>query len=162
MIGSRAMECAVNHNKGGVTQNIAYVGLDVHKASISISVAEDGRDGAVRFIGTIPNTPGDVLKLVRRLAKDIQRLEFCYEAGGCGNGIYRQIVQLGQGCTVVAPSMIPRKPGDRRAPPSRDRALSHGRTRPLDRALSAPSGNDRSRSEYGIARLKPAHLAATL
>jgi len=103
-------------------QTTAYVGLDVHKATISVAVAEDGRGGAVRFIGTIPNTPTDVLKLVKRLAKSGQRLEFCYEAGGCGYGLYRQIVQLGHGCTVVAPSMIPRKPGDRIKTDRRDAA----------------------------------------
>jgi transposase len=107
---------------GGVMQNVAYVGLDVHKATISVTVAEDGRDGAVRFIGVIPNTPGDVLKLVRRLAKDDQRLEFCYEAGCCGYGIYRQIVELGHGCTVVAPTLIPRKSGDRIKTDRRDAA----------------------------------------
>jgi transposase len=103
-------------------QNVAYVGLDVHKETISVSIADDGRDGAVRFIGTIPNTPADVLKLVRRLAKDSQRLEFCYEAGCCGYGIYRQIVKLGHGCTVAAPSLIPRKPGDRIKTDRRDAA----------------------------------------
>lgn len=103
-------------------QSVAYVGLDVHKATISVTVAEDGRNGDVRFIGTIPNTPGDVLKLVKRLAKDGQRLEFCYEASCCGYGIYRQIIQLGHGCMVVAPSMIPRKPGDRIKTDRRDAA----------------------------------------
>src|SRR5271166_1886457 len=103
-------------------QSVAYVGLDVHKATISVTVAEDGRNGDVRFIGTIPNTPGDVLKLVKRLAKDNQRLEFCYEASCCGYGIYRQIVELGHGCTVVAPSLIPRKPGDRIKTDRRDAA----------------------------------------
>jgi transposase len=103
-------------------QNVAYVGLDVHKETISVTVAEDGRDGAVRFIGTIPNKAADVSKLLRRLAEDYQRLEFCYEAGCCGYGIYRQIVELGQGCMVVAPSMIPRKPGDRIKTDRRDAA----------------------------------------
>ena len=103
-------------------QNIAYVGLDVHKATIAVTLAEDGRDGAVRFIGTIPNTPLDVQKLVKQLAKKERRLEFCYEAGGCGYGIYRQIVELGHGCTVVAPSLIPRKPGDRIKTDRRDAA----------------------------------------
>ena len=90
-----------------------YVGLDVHKASISVTAAEDGRDGPVRFIGTIPNTPTDVAKLARRLGKDGNRLEFCYEAGGCGYGIHRQLTGLGHSCMVVATSRIPRKPGDR-------------------------------------------------
>ena len=90
-----------------------YVGLDVHKVSISVSVAEDGRDGAVRFLGEVPNTPTDLAKLAKRLAKAGDRLEFCYEAGCCGYGIYRQLTELGHGCMVVAPSLIPKKASDR-------------------------------------------------
>ena len=90
-----------------------YVGLDVHKASISVTTAADGRDGDIRFVGAIPNTPVDIAKLAHRLGKSGHRLEFCYEAGGCGYGIYRQLTTLGHGCVVVASSRIPRKPGDR-------------------------------------------------
>jgi transposase len=90
-----------------------YIGLDVHKIAIAVSIAEEGREGAVRFLGEIPNTPTDVAKLAKRLAKDGSRLEFCYEAGGCGYVIYRQLTDLGHGCMVVAPSLIPKKPGDR-------------------------------------------------
>jgi transposase len=94
-------------------QKTLYVGLDVHKASISVSAAEDGRDGLVRYIGPIPNTPTDVAKMAKRLAKDGQRLEFCYEAGCCGYGVYRQLTGLGHGCMVIAPSKVPRASGDR-------------------------------------------------
>ena len=94
-------------------QKALYVGLDVHKMSISVSVAEDGRDGPVRFIGPIPNTPTDIGKMVRKLAKDGQRLEFCYEAGCCGYMIYRQLTELGYNCTVAATSKIPVSPGDK-------------------------------------------------
>jgi transposase len=90
-----------------------YIGLDIHKASISVSTAEEGRDGEVRFIGAIPNAPLDVAKLARRLGKDGHRLEFCYEAGPCGYGLYRQLIDLGHCCMVVAPSLIPTRPGDR-------------------------------------------------
>lgn len=90
-----------------------YVGLDVHKASISVTTAADGRDGDIRFVGAIPNTPVDIAKLAHRLGKGGHRLEFCYEAGGCGYCIYRQLTALGHGCVVVASSRIPRKPGDR-------------------------------------------------
>jgi hypothetical protein len=55
---------------GGNMQKTLYVGLDVHKATLSVTVAEEGRDGRVRFIGTIPNTPTDVAKIARRLGKE--------------------------------------------------------------------------------------------
>jgi transposase len=90
-----------------------YVGLDIHKASISVSTAAEGRDGEVRFLGAVPNTPTEVRKLAARLARSADGLEFCYEAGCCGYGVHRQLVGLGHGCTVVAPSLIPKKPGDR-------------------------------------------------
>jgi transposase len=97
-----------------------YVGLDVHKETISVSVAEEGRNGEVRYIGTFPNTPTDITKMAKRLGKDGKRLEFCYEAGFCGYVVYRQLVELGHGCIVVAPSLIPRKPGDRVKTDKRD------------------------------------------
>lgn len=89
-----------------------FVGLDVHKETIAVSVAEsDG--GEVRYMGEIPNTPDAVVKLVKRLRKEGAKLSFCYEAGPCGYGLHRQLLDLGQDCQVVAPSLIPRKPGDR-------------------------------------------------
>ena len=90
----------------------SFVGMDVHKATISISVAEDGRSGPVRFLGVIPNTPAAVHKMAKQLARHGE-LDFCYEASGCGYGIHRQLTGLGHKCTVAAPSMIPRKPGQR-------------------------------------------------
>ena len=90
----------------------SFVGMDVHKETISISVAEDGRNGPVRFIGVIPNQPDDIAKMAKRLAKHGE-LDFCYEAGGCGYNIYRQLTTLGHSCTVAATSLIPRKPGER-------------------------------------------------
>lgn len=93
-------------------QNTSYVGMDVHKATISVSIAEDGRDGAVRFLGAIPNTHDDVAKLAKKLSRH-GNLNFCYEAGCCGYGIYRQLTALGHACAVIAPSMTPRKPGER-------------------------------------------------
>ena len=89
-----------------------YVGLDVHKETIAVSIAEaDG--GEVRYLGEVPNTADSVVKLVKRLGKEGARLSFCYEAGPCGYGLHRQLRDLGQDCQVVAPSLIPRKPGDR-------------------------------------------------
>jgi len=89
-----------------------YVGLDVHKETIAVSVAEAGV-GEVRYIGEIANTPEAVAKLARQLKKGDARLSFCYEAGACGYGVYRQLRELKHDCMVVAPSLIPRKAGDR-------------------------------------------------
>lgn len=91
---------------------IKYVGLDVHKETIAVSVA-DGRGGEVRYMGEIANTPEAMTKLVRQLGKEGARLSFCYEAGPCGYGVYRQLQGGGHACMVVAPSLIPRKAGDR-------------------------------------------------
>jgi transposase len=94
-------------------QKTLYVGLDVHKASISVTTAADGRKGEIRFVGTVPNTLTNAAKLAQRLAKEAHRLEFCYEAGPCGYILYRQLTKLGHGCTVAAPSMMATKPGER-------------------------------------------------
>jgi transposase len=93
-------------------EHIKYIGLDVHKETIAVSVAE-GNSEEVRYVGQIPNTPESIVKLVRQLKKECGRLSFCYEAGPCGYGIYRQLKELGQECQVVAPSLIPKKSGDR-------------------------------------------------
>ena len=91
-----------------------YVGLDVHKDSIAVAVAECGR-GEPRYEGEIAHTPKAVAKLIDRLSRRYggEGLMFFYEAGCCGYGLYRQICETGHGCEVVAPSLIPRKAGDR-------------------------------------------------
>jgi transposase len=91
----------------------AFVGLDTSKMKISVALAEDGRQGEVRFFGDIENTPDAVRRLIDKLSNRFRELSFCYEAGPTGYGLYRQIVDLGHDCTVIAPSLIPRKPGER-------------------------------------------------
>ena len=89
-----------------------YVGLDVHKETIAVSVAE-ANGGEVRYLGEIANTPEAVEKLIGQLKKNGATLSFCYEAGPCGYGLHRQLTDLGWDCQVVAPSLIPKKTGDR-------------------------------------------------
>jgi transposase len=67
----------------------------------------------LRFFGEIVNTPEAINKLVTQLGKAGAALSFCYEAGPCGYNIHRQLRQLGFNCQVVAPSLIPKKAGDR-------------------------------------------------
>ena len=92
-------------------QNIIFVGLDVHKATVSVAVAEGGRGGEVRAIGTFANNTGEIAKLAEHLRQGGRRLHFCYEAGPCGYGLHRQLTGLGHNCIVVAPSLIPMKAG---------------------------------------------------
>jgi transposase len=89
-----------------------HVGLDVHKASITVAVA-DGGGGRPELWGEIPNTEAAVRKLVRKLEKRGGTTAFCYEAGPCGFVIQRLIEGLEHDCMVAAPALIPQRPGDR-------------------------------------------------
>ena len=88
-----------------------YVGLDVHKEKIMLAVAETSRRGPL-YYGDIANTPEAVAKAIKKIAGQ-ENVAFCYEAGPCGYGLYRQITAMGYQCDVVAPSLIPKKSGNR-------------------------------------------------
>jgi transposase len=90
-----------------------FVGLDTSKLKISVAVADGERNGEVRFFGEISAEPASVASLVAKLAKRGAKLHFCYEAGPTGYDLHRQITGLGHDCEVVAPSLIPRRPGNR-------------------------------------------------
>ena len=76
-------------------QIIIYVGLDVHKDTISVALAEGGKRGEMREHGKIANTPTAMKTLAAKLAGGGRELRFCYEAGPCGYGIQRQLTALG-------------------------------------------------------------------
>jgi transposase len=103
--------------------SITYVGLDVHKATVSVAVAEGGRSGEVRQLGIFANRPEVLRNLVARLTRRGGELSFCYEAGPCGYGLHRFLSRLGHGCMVVAPSLIPVKAGDRIKTDRRDAVM---------------------------------------
>lgn len=91
--------------------NTKYVGLDVSKEKIAVAIADEGRE-TPRYWGMILNNPESIKKLMNQLGKS-EHLKVCYEAGPTGYGIYRLLLSMGIECTVVAPSLIPQKPGDR-------------------------------------------------
>ena len=90
-----------------------FVGLDVHKESISVAYASSAQGAEAVFLGPIGSRHCDIDALVRKLQSKGAALLFVYEAGPCGYWLYRYLEGKGLRCLVVAPSLIPRKPGDR-------------------------------------------------
>ena len=128
------------HGRRVLDKAITYVGLDVHKDTIAVALAEAGVRGDVREYGKIANTPTNMKAREGKLSRVGSELRFRYEAGPCGYGIQRQLTLAGHECVVVAPSLIPRKPGDRIKTDRRDaigQAASGGRT---DGGLGSGSG----------------------
>lgn len=101
-----------------------FVGLDVHKESIAIGVADAGR-AAPRFVGTIGPTRAELEKALAHVGRP-QDLMVVYEAGPCGYGLVRQLRERGYRCEVVATSKVPRRLGERIKTDRRD-ALSLAR-----------------------------------
>jgi transposase len=89
-----------------------FVGLDVAKLRHAVAVAGD-RNGEVRYLGEIDTDPASISRLVAKPSKRNTKLHFCYEAGPTGYGLHRQLTKMGHECSVVAPSLIPRRLGDR-------------------------------------------------
>jgi transposase len=90
-----------------------YVGLDVHKDSIAVADVAKEHHAEVVSLGNIGTRQCDIDKLVRQLQSKSKHLVFVYEAGPCGYWLYRYLTKKGQVCWVIAPSLIPKKPGDR-------------------------------------------------
>jgi transposase len=90
-----------------------FVAFDTAKLKHAVAIAEGGRDGEVRFLGEIENQPAPIEKVIKKLARRYRKLHVCFEAGPTGYRLYRQMQELGHDCLVVAPALIPRRPGDR-------------------------------------------------
>ena len=135
-----------------------FVGLDVHKETIAAGVAE-ARGGEIRYMGEIANTSDALAKLVGQVKKGGAVLSFCYEAGPCGYGIYRQLLELKQDCLVVAPSLIPKKAGDRVKTDRRD-SLSLARLHRAGEltAVWVPEGQQEALRDLTRAREDMKHL----
>jgi transposase len=97
----------MNHN------TTVFVGLDVHKDFIAVAYVPDDRDAEIIYLGPIGSRQSDIDKLTGRLQPKASRLIFAYEADPSGYGLYRYLLSKGYTCLVVAPSLIPKRPGDR-------------------------------------------------
>ncbi len=91
-------------------EKLRFLGLDVHAETIAVAVAET--NGETRSLGTIANREDSIRKFIKKLGSP-EQLRACYEAGPTGFVLYWQLTQLGVDCVVVAPSLVPKKPGDR-------------------------------------------------
>ena len=91
-------------------EKLRFLGLDVHAETIAVALAEG--NGEIRSLGTIANREDSIRKLIKKLGSP-EQLRACYEAGPTGFVLYWQLTQLGVECAVVAPSLVPKKPGDR-------------------------------------------------
>src|SRR5918995_1783829 len=90
-----------------------FIGMDVHKDSIAVAYVAQDHGAEVTYLGTIGTRQGDIDQLIRKMPSKANHLLFVYEAGPCGDWLYRDLTQKGYDCWVVAPSLIPKKPGDR-------------------------------------------------
>ena len=90
-----------------------FIGMDVHKDSIAVAYVAQDHGAEVIYLGTIGTRQCDIDQLIRKMQSKAKHLIFVYEAGPCGYWLYRYLTKKGYDCWVVAPSLIPKKPGDR-------------------------------------------------
>jgi transposase len=144
-------------------RQIRYIGLDVHKASISVAIAEES--GTPSSYGKVDNDPAAIRTLMTRLGGPEVELRVAYEAGPTGYALHRQLTTLGIDCMVVAPSLIPKQSGNRVKTDRRDalklaRLLRSGDLTPVwvpDAAHEALRNLVRARADAKADQLRAKH-----
>jgi transposase len=97
-----------------------FIGMEVHKDAIAVAYVAQDHGAAVASLGTIGTRPCDIDQLLRKRPSKAQHLVFLYEAGPCGYWLYRSLRNNDDDCWVVAPSLMPKKAGDRAKTDRRD------------------------------------------
>jgi transposase len=144
-------------------RQVRYIGLDVHRTSIAVAIAEEA--GAPTSYGNIANEPSAIRKLMTRLGGADVELRVAYEAGPTGYALHRQLASMGIDCMVVAPSLIPKRPGDKVKTDRRDalklaRLLRSGDLCPVwvpDEAHEALRNLVRARADAKADQLRAKH-----
>jgi transposase len=136
-----------------VMSNVKFIGMDVHKNSITIAIADEDRQDPGRIYGTIKNNIAALDKFCRKMVSTPSPLRFVYEAGPCGYGIYRHLSNKGFDCMVAAPSMIPKKSGERIKNDQRDaQMLAHLHRAGELTAVYVPDSQDEAMRDLSRAR----------
>jgi len=132
---------------------VKFIGMDVHKKTITIAITDQGRQNQPRIYGAITNDLDALDKFCRKMVSTSTQLHFVYEAGPCGYGIYRHLNEKGFDCMVAAPSMIPKKSGDRIKNDSRDAVMLARLHRAGDlTAVFVPDAQDEAMRDLSRAR----------
>jgi transposase len=144
-------------------QQVRYIGLDVHRASVAVAIAEES--GAPSSYGNVPHDPSAIRTLMTRLGDPDVQLRVAYEAGPTGYALQRQLAKMDIECMVVAPSLIPKRPGDKVKTDRRDalklaRLLRSGDLTPVwvpDEAHEALRNLVRARADAKADQLRAKH-----
>jgi transposase len=133
-----------------------FIGIDVHKDSMAVAYVAQDHGAEVTYLGTIGTRQGDIDPLIRKMPSKATHLIFVYEAGPCGSWLYHYLTQTGDDCWVVAPSLIPKKPGDRVNTDRRDAVPLARLARSGDlTAVDVPKGEDEAMRALTRAREDP-------
>ena len=138
----------------------SYIGLDIHKESIAMAIADADR-AAPRFIGTINPVPGELCKAMRRVCTKETTL-VVYEAGPCGYGWVRYLRKQGWACDVIAPSKITRKPAEKRIKTDRRDALLLARESRAGNLTSIVVPDERDEAIRDLSRAREDACAARM
>jgi transposase len=130
-----------------------FIGMDVHKDSIAVAYVAQDHGAEVTYLGSIGTRQSDIDQLVRNMPSKAKHLLFLYEAGPCGDWLSRSLTKKGYDCWVVAPSLIPKKPGDRVKTDRRDAVQLARLARSGDlTAVYVPQGDDEAIRDLTRAR----------
>jgi transposase len=130
-----------------------FIGMEVHKDAIAVAYVAQDHGAEVMYLGAIGTRQCDIAPMVRKMQSKAKHLIFVYEAGPCGSWLYRYLTQKGDDCWVVAPSLMPQKPGDRVKTDRRDAGHLARRARSGDlTAVYVPKVEDEAMRDLTRAR----------